>query len=120
MKRNDTRQLNVNGQPWEYKIGRNTVAIYDVDGKRYFPKFTDIVGEKAVEDKDFYLNPATILNYIVTKILREGVIHKKCSSCGVVKPDVYLSPNPFRAEIYDNRTPHFFCNDCFAFLAEEI
>ena len=24
MKRNDTRPLTVNGQPWEYKIGRNT------------------------------------------------------------------------------------------------
>lgn len=120
MKRNDTRPLTVNGQIWEYKIGRNTVAIHAIDGKRYFPKFTDIVGEKAVERKEFYLNPATILNYILTKIIGGEQIHHRCVSCNTVKADVYLRPNPFEAEIYEDYTPHYFCNDCVNDLAEEI
>lgn len=115
MKRKDTRPLTVNGQPWEYKIGRNTVAIYDTEGNRYFPKFTDIVGEKS-----FYLNPATILDYILTKIIGGEPKHKRCVSCNTVKADVYLRPNPFNAEIHEDYTPHYFCNSCVDSLAEEI
>ena len=120
MRRKDTRPLTINGTPWEYKIGRNTVAIYDPEGKRYFPRFTEIVGEKAVEQKSFYLNPATIVNHILTKILGDDPIHKRCVNCKRVKSDVYLRPNPFEAEINDNYTPHYFCNDCVNDLAEEI
>jgi len=120
MKRKDTRHLNVNGQPWEYKIGRNTVAIYDTEGKRYFPKFTDIVGTKAVEEKSFYLNPATILNHILTKIIGENPIHQRCICCKSVKADVYLRANPFDAEINQDYTPHYYCNSCVDDIAEEI
>lgn len=120
MKRNDTRSLTVNGQPWEYKIGRNTVAIYDTQEKAYYIKFTDIVGERAVERKSFYLNPATILNHILTKIIGANPVHDRCESCKIVKADVYLRPNPFEAEIYYNYTKHYFCNDCVDDLAEEI
>jgi hypothetical protein len=120
MKRKDTRPLTINGTPWEYKIGRNTVAIYDPEGNRYFPKFTEIVGEKAVERKSFYLNPATIVNYILINILGDNPIHKRCSCCNRVKSDVYLRPNPFEAEIHDDYTPHYFCNECIDDLADEI
>lgn len=120
MRRTDTRPLTVNGQPWEYKIGRNTVAIYDTQGKPYYAKFTEIVGEKAVERKDFYLNPATILNHILTKILGDNPVHHKCVCCHTVKADVYLRPNPYQAEIHEDYTPHFYCNSCVDALAEEI
>jgi len=120
MKRKDTRPLTVNGQPWEYKIGRNTVAIYDTQGKPYYAKFTDIVGEKAVEKNSFYLNPATILDYILTKILGGEPKHKRCVRCSLVKADVHLQVNPFAVEIHEDYTPHYFCNECVADLAEEI
>jgi hypothetical protein len=120
MKRKDTRPLTVNGTPWEYKIGKNTVAIYDPEGKRYFPKFTEIVGEEAVKDKQFYLNPATILNHILTKILVDNPKHNRCICCNTVKADVYLQPNPFDAEIHQDYTPHFFCNNCVNDLTQEI
>ena len=120
MNRKDTRPLTVNGTPWEYKIGRNTVAIYDPHGERYFPKFTEIVGEKAFEKKQFKLNPATILNYILTKILGDNPKHYKCVHCNIVKADVYLRPNPFALEIHEDYTPYYFCNDCVDILAEEI
>jgi hypothetical protein len=120
MKRKDTRPLTVNGQPWEYKIGRNTVAIYDTEGKRYFPRFTEMYSQKNIDAGQSYLNPATILNYILTNILGDKPIHHRCVCCRRIKSDVYLRPNPFKAEIYDDYTPHYFCNNCVADLAEEI
>lgn len=118
--RKDTRHLTVNKQPWEYKIGRNTVAIYDTQNKAYYAKFSEIVGEKAVKNKNFYLNPATILNYILTKILGDNPKHNRCVCCKTVKADVYLRPNPFEAEINEDYTPHFYCNNCSNELAEDI
>lgn len=120
MIRKDTRPITVNGQPWEYKIGRNTVAIYDTQGKPYYAKFTEIVDEKSVAEKSFYLNPAVILNHILSKILGGEAVYKKCYACLTVKPDVYLRTNPFAAEIHEDYTKHYICNDCCASLAEEI
>lgn len=120
MNRKDTRPLTVNGTPWEYKIGRNTVAIYNPEGKPYYVKFTDIHSQTTIDNGLGYLNPATILNHILTKILGENPIYKACSRCHNVKADVYLRTNPFMAEIYDDYTKHFYCNDCVNDLAEEI
>lgn len=120
MNRKDTRPLTVNGTPWEYKIGRNTVAIYDPEGKPYYVKFTDIHSQKTIDNGLGYLNPATILNHILTKILGDNPIHHRCISCNTPKKDVYLRPNPFDAEIHEDYTPHYFCNDCVNRLAEEI
>lgn len=116
MKRKDTRPLTVNGQPWEYKIGRNTVAIYDPEGKRYFPRFTEIMGEKLENGN---LNPAAIANHIKVKILASQELNK-CKSCGKKKEDVYLRYNPLAAEVYENYDKVFLCNDCVDALAEEI
>jgi hypothetical protein len=120
MERKDTRPLTVNGQPWEYKIGRNTVAIYDTEGNRYFPKFTDIVGEQAVNDKLFYLNPAVILDYILTKIIGEEPKHKICYCCKIAKADVHLQVNPYQAEIEGDYSKHYLCNECYGDLSDEI
>ncbi len=123
MKRKDTRPLTVNGQSWEYKIGRNTVAIYDPEGNRYFPKFTDIIDEKLVIAGNFQLNPAIILNYIQEGILAkkwEKVKMNKCISCEQRKEDVILQSNPYASEIEGNYAKHFFCGDCVSRLAEDI
>lgn len=129
MKRNDTRALTVKGQPWEYKIGRNTVAIYDPEGNRFFPKFYE-VGQKTNNRYDpnrdeyvsnYLLNPAIIVNYIETKILGiEVPSNKKCIHCQMVKADVYLNVNPFAAEIHEDYTKHYLCNACCNELAGEI
>jgi len=119
MIRNDTRPLSVNGNIWEYKIGRNTVAIYAPDGERYFPKFTDIVGEKAVKDKSFYLNPAELLNYIYKNIVPNMGKHM-CKYCRRKKNDVILRVNPFDSEINDDDTKHYICNSCYGDLSDEI
>ena len=116
MKRKDTRPLTVNGQPWEYKIGRNTVAIYDTEGKRYFPKFTEIMG-KTLDNGN--LNPAAIINYIKVKILDSQELNR-CSCCSRKKEDVYLRYNPLASEVYGNNDKQFLCNDCTCGLEEEI
>jgi len=116
MNRKDTRPLTINGQQWEYKIGRNTVAIYDSEGKRFFPKFTDIIGEKL---NDGNLNPAAIINYIKIKILSSRELNK-CKCCGYKKEDVILRYNPFAAEIHEDYNKEFLCNNCTANLADEI
>jgi hypothetical protein len=120
MKRKDTRPLNVNGTPWEYKIGRNTVAIYDTEGKQYYVKFTDIHSQKTIDNGLGYLNPAVIHNYILTKILSENRKHRKCFMCNTIKPDVYLRTSPLSVELNDDYTKHYYCNSCVADLAEEI
>jgi hypothetical protein len=120
MNRKDTRFLTVNGTPWEYKIGRNTVALYDPEGKPYYVKFTDIHTKEEIDKGRGYLNPTKILDYILTKILNDTSIHNRCVSCKTVKADVFLRPNPFNSEIYEDYTPHYLCNDCVSELAEEI
>lgn len=120
MKRNDTRPLTINNQEWEYKIGKNTVAIYSPEGERHFPKFTDIVGEEAVLKKHFRLNPAEILNFILISILKEKPQHFRCSCCHSIKSDVTLRVDPFAVEIHENYTKHFMCNTCEANLAGDI
>jgi len=120
MQRKDTRPLTVNGKLWEYKIGRNTIAIYDPEGKKYFPKFTDFYTEQAIASKQSYFNPATILNFILTKILLEEPKHHKCKCCNRVKSDVRLRCNPFAAEINEDYTKHYFCDECVSDLADEI
>lgn len=120
MNRKDTRPLAVNGTPWEYKIGRNTVAVYDPGGKPYYIKFTDIHTQEEIDKGRGYLNPATILDYILTKILNDTSIHNRCVSCKTVKVDVFLRNNPFNAEIYGDFTKHYLCNDCVAQLTEDI
>lgn len=119
MIRNDTRPLTVNGQPWEYKIGRNTVAIYHPDGQRFFPKFTDIVGEENVADKSFQLNPAVILNYIY-KNITPNLFKHRCKYCDRRSNDVRLRVNPFDSEIHDNHTKHYICESCYEDLEQEI
>lgn len=120
MLRKDTRSLTINGHTWEYKIGKNTVAIYEPDGKtRHFPKFTDIVGEKDVSSGNYQLNPAVIQNYIYTQIVPNKQLHK-CISCNRRKPDVALVQNPFAAEINEDYSLHYLCNSCCADLRDEI
>jgi hypothetical protein len=119
MKRKDTRPLTVNGVIWEYKIGRNTVAIYAPDGKRFFPKFTDIVGEKAVKENDFQLNPAVLLNYIYKNITPNMQKHM-CKHCSRRRNDVVLRVNPFDAEIYNKENKEYICNECYDDLCNEI
>jgi len=135
MNRNDTRPITILGNTWEYKIGRNTVAIYDPEGNRYFPKFTDIVPtpklsantimfEKMIGRSNpigqfTQLNPAVIQNYILKNII-ESTESRKCSFCNRKKADVILRVNPFAAEINQDYTKHFMCNECSANAAEEI
>lgn len=119
MKRNDTRPLTVNGNIWEYKIGRNTVAIYAPDGKRFFPKFTDIVGEKAVNQNNFQLNPAVLLDYIYKNITPNMQKHL-CYYCNRRRNDVILRVDPFVAEIHDKERKHYMCNECYDDLCDEI
>ena len=88
--------------------------------KGIFPKFNEIRSQKAIDSGIGYLNPAEILNYILTKIIGDEPKHQKCVSCGNIKPDVYLRHNPYKVEINDDYTRHYLCNDCVANLAEEI
>lgn len=120
MKRKDTRPLTVNGQLWEYKIGRNTVAIYDPEGKRYFPRFEDIHSQKVIDAGQGYLNPATILNHILVKILGGEPKHHRCNYCKIPKADVTFRCDPFDAEIHENYTKHYICDECIAFREDEI
>lgn len=119
MKRNDTRPLTVNNQEWEYKIGKNTVAIYSPEGERHFPKFTDIVGEKAVLEKDFRLNPAQIKEHILTNILNDQP-KRFCKFCHKNKESVRLRYDPFAAEINSDYNKIFLCDTCAADRADEI
>ncbi len=115
-KRKGLRYLTVNGTQWSYIVGRSTIAIYDPEDKRYFPRFSDIHKYNGEGN----LNPAEILNYILTEILGDNPIHQRCTRCHTVKADVYLRCNPYEVEIHDNDEKHYFCNDCVASLAEEI
>ena len=123
MRRTDTRPLTVYGNTWEYKIGRNTIAIYDPEGNRYFPKFTDIMGDRSIENYSPHLNPAAILNYIQVSILDkkwETVRMNRCAYCKEEGPDVIYQVNPYASVINGDNTKHFMCNDCFDESAEEI
>jgi len=113
-KRSGTRYLTVNNTSWEYRIGKNTVAITDPEDKRYYPRFSDIHKNNGEGN----LNPAEILNYILTEILGDNPIHQRCTRCHTVKADVYLRRNPYKVEVHDNDEKHYFCNDCVASLAE--
>ena len=118
MIRKDTRPLTVNGNQWEYKIGRKCVAIYDPEGNRYFPRFTEMTNADSPS-----VNPALILNHIQEKILKPKFIAvgmNKCYSCNKKKKDVILRINPFNAEIHSDYTKHFMCKDCSDRAAEEI
>lgn len=114
--RKDTRKITVFGNIWEYKIGRNTVAIYDPEGRRYFPKFTEILGESLDNGN---LNPSAIINHIKSKILESKELNQ-CKSCKQKKVDVILRYNPLAAEVYGDYNKVFLCNDCKANLADEI
>jgi len=117
-----TRSLTVNGNEWEYKIGRNTIVVYDSNSKRYFINFSDIVGdiEKHIyHRKHQQLNPANILNYIY-KNIEKNIKSNLCSSCRRRKPDVKLQVNPFEAEINQIYSKHFLCDRCIDTLNDEI
>jgi hypothetical protein len=128
--RNDTRYLNVKGQPWEYKIGRSTTIIYSPEGQKFYAENTEIEGGKSGrkyngpldEYQDTYgLGPASIVNHIETKILGVEIpSHKKCDICKQIKSDVYLQVNPYASEIEGDDTKYNLCNDCCSELAEEI
>ena len=115
MKTDKTITLEVNGQPWEYKIGRNSISIYDTQGNPYHVKFTEIIG-----DKIFDLNEEIILEYIFKKIIGEKPKYLKCSNCNLIKPDVYLRTNPYSIVINHDYTKHNLCNDCCYLMGEEI
>jgi hypothetical protein len=128
--RTDTRYLEVQGQPWEFKIGRRFVAIYGPENQRFYVEHEDIDGggkgrkydSRLDGYKDTYsIGPAAIRNYIETKILGVEIpSHRKCIRCKEIKADVYMRPNPYAAEIEDNYTKHNYCNDCVSELAEDI
>lgn len=120
MQRKDTRPLTVNGKVWEYKIGKNNVAIYDPQGKRYFVKFSDIHNQAKIDSGRAYLNPATILNHIQTKILGTPTTHERCNYCDIVKSDVILRSDPFDVEIYDDNTEFLICDSCFSDREDDI
>ena len=123
MKRKDTRPLTVNKEEWEYKIGKNTVAIYASNGERYFPKFWEVINvskSKFEEEISFQLNPAVILYYIETSILKVTPTHHRCHCCWYIKSDAKLRVNPFESEINDDHSLHFLCNSCCRSLEEEI
>ncbi len=119
-KRKDTRPLTVNGELWEYKIGRKCIAIHQSDGKRHFPRIIEMVGKSAYENRSYQLNPAFILNYIKVKILNEKGVHNRCSCCGKVAKDVSLTCNPFNAEIYDDYSNHYYCQRCVVEISWDI
>jgi hypothetical protein len=128
--RKDTRYLEVQGQPWEFKIGRRFVAIYGPEKQRFYVEHENIDGGKhgrkyngpLDEYKDTYsIGPAAIRNHIETKILGVEIpSHKKCCKCKEIKADVYMRPNPFAAEINDDYTKYNLCNECCCELAEDI
>lgn len=118
MKRKDTRSLTVNGQEWEYKIGRKCVAIYDPEDTRYFPRFREMTNADSPS-----VNPALILNYIQEKILKPKLIEfgfNQCKFCHKKKEDVVLRFDPYACEINDDHSRHFMCKKCYDTSAEEI
>ncbi len=117
--RNDTRPLTVLGNTWEYKIGRNTVAIYDPEGNRYFPSFDDILDGPSEFRPSRNLNPAVILNYILDVIIKSRE-PKTCSFCHQKKDGVILQFNPFAAEIDCDYTKHLMCGSCYDNASDEI
>lgn len=128
--RNDTRYLEVQGQPWEFKIGRRFVAIYGPEKQRFYVEHENIEGGKKGrsyngpldEYQDTYsLGPAAIRNHIETKILGVEIpSHKRCVCCKQIKADVYSRCNPYAAEIEEDYTKRDYCNDCISDLAEDI
>ena len=118
--RNDTRPLTVLGNTWEYKIGRNTVAIYDPEGNRYFPTFDNILDMGYSEFRPSRnLNPAVILDYILECIVKSRE-PRTCSYCNQKKDDVILQLDPFKAEIDGDYTKHLLCGSCCDDAAENI
>lgn len=118
--RDDTRPLNVLGNIWEYKIGRDTVAIYDPEGNRYFPKFDHILDKGYSEFNAVrHLNPAVILDFILECIVKSRE-PRQCSFCNQKKDDVILQINPLAAELEQDYTRHLMCNDCFDSASEAI
>lgn len=110
MKRKDTREIHILGKSWEFKIGKNTVAIYNPDNERYFPKFEDIISNS----RKPYISPAMIGDYILTKILGHKSQHGRCDYCNVVTSNVSERCDPFNLEIYDDNTQYYICNECFS------
>ena len=119
MNRKDTRPLTVNDAGWEYKIGRNTVAIYSPNNQRFFPKFWEIVGNENYEKKNYTLNPSVIADYIKKEILKD-LSMDTCKYCNKKSADVVLRCNPLNAEIYGIYDKHLICDECDAAIAEEI
>lgn len=124
MSRNDTRVLHIFGQEWEYKIGRNTVAIYDSEGNRYFPKFEEILGEgdlhEKLRNKMIQITPHMVKDYITVTILKSTPTLRQCSRCKEKKEDVKMTYNPYGVEICGDYTKSLYCDDCIDDLAEEI
>ena len=40
----------------------------------------------------------------------------ECYCCNEVKEDVEYRENPFSAEIHDDHTKHYICNDCIVYM----
>jgi hypothetical protein len=118
MKRNDTRSLTVNGNDWEYKIGKNTIVVYDSNSKRHFIKFVDIVDISKNSNKK-QLNPANILNYIY-KNIEKNIKPNLCYCCNRRKLDVMLRVDPFEAEINQIYSKHFICDKCIESQSDAI
>ena len=79
-----------------------------------------MVDKNDLENRNYHLNPAMILNFVKVKILGESPVHNTCVSCRTAKKDVTLQANPYEAEINEDYTPHYLCDKCYDYLGEDI
>jgi len=45
---------------------------------------------------------------------------KTCQSCGKEKDNIVFCENPYAAEINDDHTPGYYCEECLEDLREDI
>lgn len=122
MKRNDTRSVFVYGNLWEYKVGRTAVSFYGPEGEKFHKTFNEIFQQEKIASHP-QITPSFIGAYIKNVILADRFENQKmniCEHCNKRKPDVILRKNPYAAEINEDYTKHYLCNDCSDLLADEI
>lgn len=122
------RQISIDGEPYQYTIGKKFIKIWNPAGKSQvvsLPKFMGWSEEglsKIQRQKLLTITPKHIRNFILLGSggEPEDVSNTVCRCCGRLCPSVQRSVEPFAAEIYEKKRVVIWCEDCLDRNAMDI
>lgn len=123
------RTLHVGTQEHKYSIGTGAVQIWSPKGKKRVVKFAELFGwseeniAKAIKKRVLMIRPQIIKDFIIQgkgSVPVPNLEILTCTSCGKADKTVFVTYDPFLAEIHSKYRRVIWCDDCVEASAREI